>query len=1005
MKKSMKLIFSALFLVFCAQYLQAQVTVTGNVTDEFQEIVSGATILVKGTTVGTISDVQGTYSIEVQESDKTLIFSFIGYKTLEVTVDNRTIIDVTLEIDRAELEGVVVVGYGSQRKQDITGSVAVVNTEDLGKSSYTNVSDRLQGRVPGVTVRTSGEPGSIGDVTIRGVSFFGDNNPLYVIDGIPTEDSPNINPSDIESIQVLKDASSSAIYGSRAANGVVVITTKKGKAGKPVISFDANVGIQQFPHRMDVVNTEEFARIHNAAYDNAGYPRKTWSDDISHEVDTDWQEEVFENAALMQNYNLALSGGSETSKVYFNINNTNQEGTISGTLFNRLGARINSEFDLSSRIKIGQNLAVSKTRQSGQQVLDAQSVMGGEGDAVINTALMMFPTIPVYDPRRMSGYGHGTIEDAEIYLYNPVGIREMFSSSNEHIRIIGNIFANINIIEGLEYRVNFATNADIGTRKSYQRGGQITTELVHLSGLAESNSQSSMFLFENRLTYKKEIGDHGFSLMATHIEQQFTFKQNGIAINGGYDAANPFFQISSTTAPPEDITTYGDEFTSTIRSFLGRFTYNYADKYLLTANFRADGSSKFPEINRWSVFPSVSAGWNISKEDFFDVPFIYNLKLRAGYGEVGNASIDDYAYQSLIFSSSLGGVNYNLGYDDNSVIGAVRAAIVNDNLRWETLKETNTGLDLVLFDGKFELIGDYYFGKLEDLLVAAPVPGTTGEGLGGTTIVNAATMKRTGWEVSLRYREREKSFKYDVSVNLFHSSNEVTHLPMGDMPGYLSVTRVGMPVGQIYTLDYQGIYTDASELDEYTVVNEVPEIGDAKYLDDSGDGNISEGDDRVIVGDPNPVLQYGLNFNAYWRNFEFSVFLQGVHGRDVFNAIKYAMNTSPITSYTGDYDPYIDGAGTEPRPTADFGSPNGIASSLFVEDASYLRIKNVRIGYEIPWEKVNNLVVYLGAQNLLTFTKYSGLDPEFESSILSPGVDWGGFPNIRIFNVGLNLKF
>ena len=929
----------------------------------------------------------------------------MGYKTQEVSIENKTTIDVTLEFDRAELEAVVVVGYGSQRKQDITGAVSVVNTDDLTKSLYTNVSDRLQGRVPGVTVRTNGEPGSIGDVTIRGVSFFGDNNPLYVIDGIPTEDSPNINPADIESIQVLKDASSSAIYGSRAANGVVVITTKKGTAGKPTVSFNANVGIQQIAHKMNVVNTEEFARIHNEAYDNAGYPRRTWSDDISHGVDTDWQEEVFNEAALLQDYNLTVTGGSDKSKVYFNLNNTNQEGVIEGTLFNRLGARINSEFDLTSRIKIGQNLAVSGTRQSGQQVLDAQSVMGGEGHAVINTAVMMFPTIPVYDPTRLSGYGHGTIPDAEIYLYNPVGIREMYNSQENHTRIIGNIYANIHIIEGLEYRLNHATDADYGSTKSYQQGGQITTELIHLSGLEETNDQSSMFLFENRLTYKKEIGDHGFSLMATHTEQQYNFKQNGIAINGGYEDADPFFQISSTTAAPEDITTYGDELTSTIRSFLGRFTYNFADKYLLTANFRADGSSKFPEENRWGTFPSVSAGWNVSKENFFNVPFIYNLKLRGGYGQVGNASIDDYAYQSLIFSSSVGGTNYNLGYDDRSVIGATRAGIVNNNLKWETLKETNVGIDLAFLSGSIEVIGDVYFGQLEDLLVDAPVPGSAGEGDWATTTVNAATMDRTGWELSIRYRKMKGDFKFDITANAFHNSNKVTYLPMGDMFGLHSITRVGIPIGQIYVLDYLGIYTDESELDEVTVVGQVPELGDAKYRDVSGDGNISEGDDREIVGDPNPKLQYGLNFNGYWRNFEFSLFIQGVHGRDAFNAIKYAMNTSAQTSYTGDYDPYIDGSGSDPRPTADFGSPNNIASGLFVEDASYLRLKNVRIGYNIPWDKVSNLSVFIGGQNLLTFTNYSGMDPEFESDILAPGVDWGGFPNIRTFNAGVNLKF
>ncbi len=991
--------------MFCFHQIYAQHTVSGTITDESQEGVLGASIQVIGTTLGTISDGNGNYTIAVPETDMTLIFSYVGYKTQEVAIEDKTTIDVTFEIDISELESAVVVGYGSQRKQDITGAVAVVNTGDLAISSYTNISDRLQGRVAGVNVRTSGEPGSIGDVTIRGVSFFGDNNPLFVIDGVPTEDSPNFNPYDIESLQVLKDASSSAIYGSRAANGVIVITTKKGHTGKPLVSISTKVGIQQFSHKMDVVNTEEFARIHNTAYDNAGYPRKTWSDDLSRGVDTDWQEEVFNNAAWMGDFNLSISTGSEKSKVYFNLNSTNQEGTIEGTLFNRFGARLNSEYDLGKRIKIGQNLTVSKTNQRAQQVLDAQSVMGGEGDAVINTALMMFPNIPVYDPTRLSGYGHGSIKEAEIYLYNPVGIREMYSGFEDHTRIIGNIFANVHILEGLEYRLNFATDIDIGYSVSHQRGGQITTELVHLSGMSEDNTQNSMYLLENQLTYNKRIGDHGFTIMANYTGQQYHYKQNGISITGGFEGTYPFFQISSTTAAPEDITTYGNEGESALRSFLGRLTYNYADRYLLTANFRADGSSKFPENNRWGYFPSVSAGWNISKENFFDVPFIYNLKFRGGYGEVGNASIDDYAYQSLIFSRSVGGVNYNLGYDDRSVIGAVRDAIVNSDLRWEILKESNIGIDLVLFKGKFELIGDYYFGTLEDLLVAAPLAGTAGEGVGATTIVNAATMKRSGWEVSARYRQMEGSFKYDISVNLSHSSNTVSYLPMGDMFDEYSITREGLPIGQIYALDYLGIYTDPSELDAYTVVNQIPQLGDAKYRDVSGDGNISEGDDRDIVGDPNPGLLYGFNFDAYWRRFDFSIFIQGVQGRDVFNAIKYAMNTSPITSYTGDYDPYIDGVGTEPRPTADFGSPNGIASSLFVEDASYIRLKNMRIGYEIPWANVSNFTVFFDGQNLLTFTKYSGLDPEFQSDILAPGVDWGGFPNVRIFAIGFNLSF
>ena len=399
MTKYLKL-FLGTFLIISFQ-VHGQITIKGKIVDDQDESVIGATIIVKGTTIGTVSDIKGDYSIIVPENSETIIVSFIGYKSKEIPINNRAIIDIKLEIDIAELESIVVTGYGTQRKQDITGAVAIVNTNEMSKSQYTNLTDRLQGRVPGVSVKTNGEPGSMGDVTIRGVSFFGDNNPLYVIDGIPTEDSPNINPTDIETVQVLKDASSSAIYGSRAANGVVVITTKKGRIGKPTISFNSNIGLQQIANKMNVVNTSEFARIHNAAYDNAGYPRRTWSNDLSRGIDTDWQAEIFDETAFLQDYNLSISGGNDKSKVYFNLNNTKQEGTIEGTIFERLGVRINSEFDLTKRIKIGQNLSVSTTDQSGQQILNAQGVLGGSGNGVINTAIMMFPTIPVYDPTRL----------------------------------------------------------------------------------------------------------------------------------------------------------------------------------------------------------------------------------------------------------------------------------------------------------------------------------------------------------------------------------------------------------------------------------------------------------------------------------------------------------------------------------------------------------------------------------------------------------------------------
>ncbi len=1010
----------ALLLSTAMQSVFAQTIVSGKVLDEIESPVPGVNVVIKGSTQGTVTNTEGNYTLTVGNNSDVLVYSFVGFLTQEVRVGNQSVINIQLAPDISKLDELIVVGYGTQRKRDITGAIAVVDIDEMNKSQYVNITDRLQGRVAGVTVTNTGAPGSRGDIKIRGTSFFGDNNPLYVIDGVLTDDNPNLNPADVESIQVLKDASSTAIYGSRAANGVIVITTKKGRKGPPQVSLSVNVGLQQIPKKLKVMNSAQYARIANAAHDNEGAERMEDTDNLTG-IDTDWQDEVFNNEALLQDFNLSVSGGGENSLAYFNVNNTYQEGTVKGPLFDRIGIRLNTEFKfLNNKLTIGENLTVSRTRTSGEQ--DLQGV-DFAGPPVIQSAIGMLPIISVLDDSKTSGYGFGVPGVASTFTPNPVGIRDLFKNKSESTRIMGNVFLNYKIIDGLDFRFSVGIDAQTGRAKNYWKGGQIRMTTIHRSGLTESRSQTTELFLENRLTYTKTVKKHSFSVMATYMEQEINGNFQGTEIVGGFDGDDPIFQISATTAPATAITSSGTEFTSAIRSVLGRATYNYDERYLFTFNVRRDGSSKFSEENRWGTFPSVSGGWNITNEDFFKVSFISDLKLRAGYGEVGNASIDDYQYQSLINSTATGGVNYNLGPGSVSVIGATRGDIVNRDIKWEVLKETNIGLDLTMFGGKLQIIGDYYFGNLEDLLTVVPLPETVAPGGGGDGVtLNAVSMKRSGWETAVTYRKMEGDFNFSITANAFGTNNEITQLPFGvsEFDGINSISRLGIPLGQLFILDYLGIFTSQEQINAlppgYTINGVVPQVGDANYRDTNGrdeegnltgqpDGRISPDDDRVIIGNPIPAVQYGLIFDGTYRNFDFQIFFQGITSRDVYNSIYSGLNNGPGENYTIDYDPYIDGAGTDPRPFISQSSPNALPSTRFMENGGYFRLKNLQIGYTIPLKQVRSLRVYVSGQNLLTSTDFNGLDPEFEGDIFSPGVDPAGYPNIRTYSVGLNLVF
>ncbi len=1016
--------------IFLGSY--AQRTVSGTVLDENNLPLTGVSVIVKGTTNGTITDSEGSYTITPSSPENDiLVFRYVGYQTNELEIQDRTLINISLKRDLVQIDQLVVVGYGTQKKGEITGAVATVDVEQLNNSSAITLTGKLQGLVAGVSVNTTGQPGSIGDIKIRGTSFFGGNNPLYVIDGILAGDSPVLNSNDIESVQILKDASASAIYGNRAANGVIIITTKKGVNGKPKINLAVKTALQEITARIPLTDNYGWARIINAAHDAIGAPRQSLADvDFNPDLNTDWQEEVYSENAFMSDVNLSISGGGDSHNVFFSLNYLYQDGTIEGPDFNRISTRVNSEFAIGKKFTVGQHLTLGYAKTKG--LAGSESVEEYSGDIIgpFSAAYEMLPVIPVYDSSQPSGYGIGEFNKAQTWSENPIGVMNLYTNFTEIVNILGDIYLNFEILEGFDYRLSVGLGASFNNFKRYNEAGRLRMSTDHFSGLAQQEAKEYGLFLENRLSYSKTIGKHSFSLMATYTSQSDRGDNIAAVSVGGYDDEVNFWQLSNSTGK---VSVGGTEYESAIISILGRMTYNYDNKYFLTAIVRSDGSSKFSSENRWGTFPSVSGGWDISKENFFDLGFIRQLKLRLGYGEVGNASIGDYQYSTIMDRRATGsdywdaGVNYNLGPTSESVIGATRSEQINSrNISWEELTETNIGLDIEALNGKLAFNGDYYFGTMNDLLAEMPIPSTIGTRWPAFATINAVSMTRQGWEAAVSYRKLSGDFRYSITANLSHTGNEITDLGFGltdiSTDGR-TIARIGNQLGKFYLLEYLGIYTQ-EEIDalppDFEVAGDPPEVGDAKYRDTNGrdaegnltgepDGKISLDDDRIITGNPIPMLEYSLNIYLAYKIFDLTVFIQGVSGRDVYNTY-YAEMTSGewghFSNYPAYFDPYIDGAGSDPRPIWDNGHGNNLPSTRFLDNGAYVRLRNVQLGITLPENRVGNFRLYLSGHNLLTLTKYKGLDPEFTGTdVFTPGIDPRGYPAVRTLNFGINLTF
>ena len=1009
------------FMITSLTLFGQQRTITGTVTDNLDgATLPGVAVLVKGTTVGTTTDINGQYSLEVDQTAAVLQFSFMGMRTEEREIRSQNVINVRMESENIGLDEVVVIGYGSVKRSDLTGSVASVNMEELAEIPATSFDKKMQGRVSGVQVTTlSGQPGGATSVKIRGGnSIMAGNEPLYVVDGVLMESQQNfswiggpaenglssINPNDIESMEVLKDASATAIYGARGANGVVIITTKKGKAGKDKITFSAYLGLQKKASDVQVMNASEFAKLYDEAGYNAnpvGY-QPLYPNPDSLGQGTDWQGEIFRDAP-MQNYQLTFSGGSDKTRYSVSGDYFLQDGIIVGSDFTRYSFRVTLDHQVNDRLKVGTSMGYNKTRSHTVPT----DTPGGFFPGVVNTALTFNPVLPVFDQD-----GNYTLTDpnADAWLDNPVAVTRIVDAVSNINRLLGNVFLEYTLFTDLTFRTSLAADIYHQTQDMY------TPRTVYSGSFNDGQARFATtdlqtLLTENTLSYQKKFGQiHQISAVAG-----FTFQKNtsrtfiDIATNFPNDILG-YYGIENAEDMP---TIYSSFAESAIVSYLGRVNYNLMERYLLTFTGRVDGSSRFGRNNRYAFFPSVAIAWRLIQEDFIKSTGVFSdLKLRLSYGKSGNDRIADYSYIRTI-----GGTDYYFN-GGSPASGFAPQVPGNDNLKWETTNQFDVGLDMGFFDSRIAFTTDYYYKKTIDLLYSSEIPYTTGY---PAYLENIGSMKNSGVELSLRTANLIGRFKWNTDFNISFNNNRI--LDLGGKTLYIdndtyklkigswSVIQEGEQMGSFFGLEADGIWQldEASEAARY---GDVP--GDFKYVDQNNDGVI-DANDRKIIGHALPKFFWGMNNTFSYGNLTLDIFIQGQHGNQILNS-----NRFELESGNGLSNASVDmlNRWTPENPSNEFPRANRNADYLkmsdrYLEDGSYIRVKVITLSYNLPaaWMKtlrLDNARFYVTGENLLTFTKYTGFDPEvsrFGFDNTRMGYDYGGYPSAKTYILGVILNF
>lgn len=989
-----------LLLVFCSLVTYGQsIQVKGTVIDELNEPLPGVSISVKNTSTGTITDYDGHYSIHVA-SGETLIFSFIGYITQEIVYKGEPVVNVALKSDNQLLEEVVVIGYQTVKKADLTGAVSVFNTSEMKNASVTGTVGDALGTLPGLSVRTEGKPGGEGKVEIRGTGTFGSSAPLYVVDGVVSGANRDFNFNDIESIQVLKDASAAAIYGSRAGNGVIIITTKQGKEGKMKIDVSSRLTWQWLP-RYDLADRDQWIELNDMAFKNAGRTPANHS-----EGNTDWQDEVF-RTGLVQDHNISFSGGTKESKYFISGNYQSNSGTTIGTESERFTMRANMsaarDFGEHLTFRIGENVVVSHFAVDELQTNPVLDVF------------RMLPTIPVYDPNNADkgGYGFGDGTRDVTFGVNPFAREDFEETTNSNLRIRGNAFTELELFKSLKYRFNFGFDFSNDKHTYLRKEGYWSyNQPYDPSSLNKNQAQSQSLIFDNTLEYNKVFGKHdiavvlGTSYQTSNYEQIWGTKNDVLMTGGGY-----FTQLDATLSGPKT-GSYKD--LEKLFSVFGRINYNYDSKYLFSFTMRRDESSKFGPSHRVGYFPSFSAGWRISNEKFFNVNWIDDLKIRANYGVLGTSNIGVWDWVSFInlYPQAI--------FGDQLVNGMTQVKLANPDLKWEELTQFNAGFDAMLLNNRLQISVDYFLKETKDVLTPLPILLSTGNN-GGNPYVNAATLQNTGIEISATWRDKiGKDLYYNIGVNGSFLKNKIKALP--GVPDerfdqWDTKSIKGKPIGEWYLIKSSGIFKSMDEVlahknSQGKLIQPDAQPGDIRYVDFNDDGYITD-KDRQHCGSTIPSFYLGANIGLEYKGFDFQMQLTGAFGHKNFNGPRSAYDRfDDNSSYRANYDPWTpeNPNAKDPRPL--YGDSRNAEGNRdrWLENGNYVRIKQIALGYNLPKSLLGNVFsqvrFYVNAQNLITFTSYTGLDPEFlNSNIWDRAYDGGAFPNPKGFTVGTQITF
>lgn len=983
-------------------------TVTGTVTDVSGEPIIGANIRIKGTTTGTITDIDGNFSIKA-EPQSVIEVSYIGYLTQETVINNQKSIRFLLKEDTKTLDEVVVIGYGVQKKADLTGSVANINTEKLNTQSNANIGQALQGKIAGVDiVSQGGAPGSGTRIMVRGIGTLNNASPLYIVDGMYMNSIDHINPNDIASIDVLKDASSAAIYGSRAANGVIIVTTKEGSntEGKPIIDLSVNLGISTASKFLDMLDAKGWAEVTTIARQAIGKPALDMATDLANKPDNDWQDIMF-RPALMQNYNLSVKGGGKYSTYYTGLGYFNQDGIVKGTNYQRYN--IQSKNDYKRGIfSAGTNLIISFSHDKPLH----QELRGG----MIGTILQSVPTLEKYDDTREGGYG-GTYGDV-VNIPHPLAIIDdnIMDRYNENVKIFANLYAQIELFKGLKYKLNLTPDFSFERYKNYLNKYDFGLATNSITQLTERQRRRRNILVENLLTFDRTFGEHKISALAGYTYQDSRFRHIQ-AYGEGLPQGLEEIDAATTNRSNE-----GNSWRSVLTSILGRVFYSYQNKYLFTATIRRDGSSKFGKNNRYGYFPSFSLGWNVAEEKFMEnVHWLDQLKLRGGYGVLGNQEIDNYQYSSTITT----GINYPDG-NGGLLQGAFPKNFANPDIKWEETAMTNVGIDFMAFNNRLSLTADYYVKNTKDILLTVPIPISSGGA--NDPIRNAGKIRNNGFEFNLGWMDQPNP---DISygINLIGSFNKNKVIAMGSESGSIkggstnqnittSETKAGYPIGGYWLISTAGYFNSQEEVDAYAKdgkkIQPAAEPGDIKFVDANNDGVIND-DDRVFQGSPFPDFTFALNGNMRYKNFDLSIGLQGVLGNKIYNATRQTLEDvtkgSNFLASCLDYWTPENKNASHPRLTWDDPNRNTRAESdRYLENGSYLRLRSIQLGYTFPqtWFKgaIQHARVYINAENLFTITSYSGYSPDVNADNANyRGFDNFIYPTNRTFMLELNVTF